>query len=58
MPYTAKLAKQNISFIVNEGESILDAAIRQGHNLPYGCRNGECCSCIAEVISGSFFYDG
>ena len=55
MPYTAKLAKQNISFIVNESESILDAAIRQGHNLPYGCRNGECGSCIAEVISGSFF---
>ena len=58
MAYTAKLAKQNISFIVNEGESILDAAIRQGHNLPYGCRNGECGSCIAEIISGSFFYDG
>ena len=58
MSFTAKLGKQNISFIVNENESILDAATRQGHNLPYGCRNGECGSCIAEIVSGSFFYNG
>tara|TARA_B100000029_G_scaffold107007_1_gene97852 strand:+ start:1588 stop:2598 length:1011 start_codon:yes stop_codon:yes gene_type:complete len=57
MAYTAKLNRQNITFIVNEGESILDAAIRQGHNLPYGCRNGECGSCIAEITNGTFFYN-
>ena len=58
MTYTAKLTKQNITFIINENESILDAAIRQGHNLPYGCRNGECGSCIAEITDGTFFYSG
>ena len=56
MAYTAKLNRQNITFIVNEDESILDAAIRQGHNLPYGCRNGECGACIAEITNGTFFY--
>ena len=58
MSYIVKLSKKNISFIVNENESILEAALKQGHNLPYGCRNGECGSCIAEVTAGSFFYNG
>jgi len=58
MAYTAKLNRQDITFIVNKDESILDAAIRQGHNLSYGCRNGECGSCIAEITNGTFFYNG
>ncbi|HEX5635868.1 MAG TPA: 2Fe-2S iron-sulfur cluster-binding protein, partial [Gammaproteobacteria bacterium] len=32
-------------FEVGEQESILDAAMRQGIDLPYGCRNGVCGSC-------------
>ena len=47
MAYTVKLNRQNITFLVNEDESILEAALKQGLNLPYGCRNGECGSCIA-----------
>ena len=58
MTYTALLNEQNISFEIGETESILEAALRQGYNLPYGCRNGECGSCIAKVTMGSFFYDG
>ena len=42
MAYTALLNEQNISFEYGETESILEAALRQGYNLPYGCRNGEC----------------
>ena len=58
MAYTVKLNRQNITFLVNEDESILEAALKQGINLPYGCRNGECGSCIAEITEGSFFYNG
>ena len=58
MAYTVKLNRQNITFLVNEDESILEAALKQGLNLPYGCRNGECGSCIAEITEGSFFYNG
>ena len=33
-------------------ETILDAALRQGLTLPYGCRDGACGSCRGTVLSG------
>ncbi|MBT8141887.1 MAG: 2Fe-2S iron-sulfur cluster binding domain-containing protein [Gammaproteobacteria bacterium] len=41
---------------MQEHESILDAAIRQGHNLPHSCRGGSCHSCKARVTFGDFHY--
>lgn len=41
---------------VEAGESVLDAALRQGHALPYGCRNGTCAACLGEIRAGSFSY--
>ena len=32
---------------------MLDAALRQGLSLPYGCRDGACGSCKGKVLSGS-----
>lgn len=43
-------------FEVEEGESILAAALRQGFVLPYGCRNGACGSCKGRILSGSVDY--
>ena len=37
-------------------ESVLDAALRQGLALPYGCRNGACRSCKARVLEGQVEY--
>lgn len=34
------------------GESILSAALRQGVNLPHGCRDGVCGSCKSQLLSG------
>jgi CDP-4-dehydro-6-deoxyglucose reductase len=33
-------------------ETILDAALRQGVVLPYGCRDGACGACRGKVVSG------
>jgi CDP-4-dehydro-6-deoxyglucose reductase len=44
------------TFRVAGDETILDAALRQGIGLPYGCRNGACGSCKGSIISGDFDY--
>lgn len=41
---------------VEEGESILTAALREGYVLPYGCKNGACGSCKGKIVSGSVDY--
>jgi CDP-4-dehydro-6-deoxyglucose reductase len=44
------------TFIVNEGESVLNAALRQGVMLPYSCKNGTCGSCKGQLVSGDVHY--
>jgi CDP-4-dehydro-6-deoxyglucose reductase len=43
-------------FTVNEGESVLTAALRQGVMLPYSCKNGTCGSCKGKLESGEVHY--
>jgi CDP-4-dehydro-6-deoxyglucose reductase len=45
-------------FSVEEGETLLAAALRQSVGLPYGCRNGTCGSCAATLVSGRVEYPG
>lgn len=40
------------TFDVRPSQTVLQAAIDAGINLPYGCRNGACGSCKAKLISG------
>jgi CDP-4-dehydro-6-deoxyglucose reductase len=44
------------SFQVQEGETVLAAALRQGVHLPYGCRTGSCGTCRAHVLEGTSAY--
>jgi len=37
-------------------ETLLDAAMEAGLNLPYGCRNGTCGTCKGKVVEGSVDY--
>ncbi len=41
---------------VEEGETILDAALRAGLNLPHSCKGGHCASCRARIVSGEVRY--
>lgn len=38
---------------VAEGESVLDAALRAGMDLPYACKGGMCSTCRARVLDGA-----
>lgn len=43
-------------FSAESGEAILDAALREGRTLPYGCRNGACGVCKGKILEGSVDY--
>lgn len=38
-------------------ESILDAALKQGADLPYACKGGVCCTCRARLTEGEVKMD-
>jgi CDP-4-dehydro-6-deoxyglucose reductase len=41
---------------VEQGETILDAALRAGLNLPHSCKGGHCSSCRAKIRQGEVVY--
>jgi len=57
MSFLIRVPASGHEFTAEENETILEAAIRQGVGLPYGCRNGACGRCAGEVISGETQYD-
>jgi CDP-4-dehydro-6-deoxyglucose reductase len=58
MSYQVTNRSSGHAFTVEAAESVLDAALRQGIILPYGCRNGACGSCMGTVVSGQVHYHG
>ncbi len=56
MSYKITLQASGHTFDVNKDEFILDAALRQGINFPYGCRSGSCGTCLGNLISGELEY--
>jgi len=44
------------TLIAREGETILEAALRQGLNLPYVCRDGACGVCKGKILKGTVDY--
>lgn len=56
MPRQVTIKPSNHAFAVNDGETILEAALREGFVIAYGCRNGACGTCKGRVIEGSVDY--
>lgn len=42
----------------NDGESILEAGLREGIDLPYSCMSGICTACMANKVEGDVNMDG
>jgi CDP-4-dehydro-6-deoxyglucose reductase len=56
MAKTVSLAPSGKLFQVEDGETVLAAALRQGIHLPYGCRTGSCGTCRAHLNDGHSHY--
>lgn len=56
MSYQITIKPSNHTFTVNEDETILEAALREGFVIAYGCRNGACGTCKGRVLAGRVDY--
>jgi CDP-4-dehydro-6-deoxyglucose reductase len=52
MSFTVTVQPSGRTFTVDRDEPILQAAIRQGIGLPYGCKDGACGSCKSRLLEG------
>lgn len=43
-------------FTVEQDETVLNAALRQGVHIGYGCRSGACGACKGKIVSGEVSY--
>jgi len=50
--HTVRLEPVGVEFEVEEDETILDAAFRQGIALPHGCKEGQCSACKCVQLDG------
>ena len=56
MPHQIAIKPSNHVFTVNDDETILEAALREGFVIAYGCRNGACGTCKGKVLEGLVDY--
>ena len=56
MPQEVIIQHARHSLTVEDGESVLDAALRAGLNLSHSCRGGTCTACRARLLAGRVTY--
>ena len=49
---TIKHNDASYEMVMTDADSILDAALYEGINLPYSCKHGICGTCRAKLIEG------
>jgi CDP-4-dehydro-6-deoxyglucose reductase, E3 len=56
MPHKVTIQPSGHSFMVNEDETVLAAALREGIVIAYGCRSGTCGTCKGRLVEGAVDY--
>jgi CDP-4-dehydro-6-deoxyglucose reductase len=56
MPHRVTLQSSGNTLTVNDGETVLAAALREGIIIAYSCRSGVCGTCKGKLIEGSVDY--
>lgn len=56
MPHRITIKPSDHSFTAEDDETILESALREGHVIAYGCRNGACGTCKGRVLEGAVDY--
>jgi CDP-4-dehydro-6-deoxyglucose reductase, E3 len=54
MSFQVTVLPSGKQFQVEPDETVLEAGLKQGVVLPYGCKNGACGTCKAKVAAGEF----
>ncbi|MCC5852011.1 MAG: 2Fe-2S iron-sulfur cluster binding domain-containing protein [Alkalimonas sp.] len=54
--YRITILPAGLSFEASAGETILQAALRQGIDYPYRCQQGVCTSCVCRLQQGEVRY--
>ncbi len=52
MSFKVRIEPSGHQFHIRDNETILEAALREGFNLPYSCRNGACGTCKGKILAG------
>jgi CDP-4-dehydro-6-deoxyglucose reductase len=53
MSYQITVQPSGKQFAAEADETLLDAALRHGLTLPYGCKDGACGACKGKVVDGT-----
>ncbi len=52
MSTSIRIAGTDVAFACTEGQTLLDAALHAGIEMPYSCRKGVCGNCAGAVLAG------
>lgn len=50
---TVLVDDEEVTFVMSQQMTILDAALKQGIDAPYSCQGGICSSCMARITNGT-----
>ena len=56
MSHTVLLLPINVSFEVEAGETVLEAALNNNIRFPHRCRVGACAMCMCKKVTGEVRY--